>query len=166
MNYLSKICAIAVLLMTILGGINAILRYTSKFTGQVWSSNALSEGQWYVFSVVFLLGSVYTFSVDKHVRVDVLYSQFSSKRQSIINFWGHLLCTIPFCVLGIWSSGDFVYNSWVQWEVSSDPGGLARYPIKSLIPIAFFLLLIIAIRSTIQHFRCAWGGSTTATEVE
>ena len=166
MNYLSRICAISVLLMTILGAINAVLRYTSKFTGQVWSSNALSEGQWYLFSVVFLLGSVYTFSKDKHVRVDVLYSQFSSKRQSIINFWGNLLCTIPFCVLGIWSSKDFVYNSWVQWEVSSDPGGLARYPIKSLIPIAFVLLLIVAIRNTIQNFRSVRASSTTVIEAE
>lgn len=35
-----------------------------------------------------------------------------------------------------------VLNSWSVLEVSPDPGGLPRYPIKTVIPIAFLLLII------------------------
>ena len=80
----SKVCAWTLFVMTILGALNAVLRYSSRFTGQVWSSNAFLEGQWYLFSAVFLLGAGYTLYKDKHVRVDVLYSRLSNTGQSAL----------------------------------------------------------------------------------
>ena len=138
----SKLCAWTLFVMTILGALNAVLRYSSKFTGQVWSSNAFLEGQWYLFSAVFLLGAGYTLHKDKHVRVDVLYSRLSNTGQKRINLIGVVIFAIPFCVLGIWSSIDFVSNSWSIWEQSPDAGGLPRYPVKTLIPLGFALLLV------------------------
>ena len=139
---ISKICAWTLFAMTLLGALNAILRYSSKFTGQVWSSNAFLEGQWYLFSTVFLLGAGYTLYKDKHVRVDVLYSRFTPTRQKWIDLIGTVFFAIPFCVLGLWSSWDFVVNSWTISEMSPDAGGLPRYPVKTLIPIGFGLLLV------------------------
>ena len=55
---------------------------------------------------------------------------------------GVVLFAIPFCVLGIWSSIDFVSNSWLIWEQSPDAGGLPRYPVKTLIPLGFVFLLL------------------------
>ena len=138
----SKLCAWTLFVMTILGALNAVLRYSSKFTGQVWSSNAFLEGQWYLFSAVFLLGAGYTLYKDKHVRVDVLYSRLSDTGQKRINLIGVVMFAIPFCLLGIWSSIDFVSNSWSIWEQSPDAGGLPRYPVKTLIPAGFILLLL------------------------
>lgn len=138
----SKLCAWTLFIMTILGALNAVLRYSSKFTGKVWSSNAFLEGQWYLFSAVFLLGAGYTLYKDKHVRVDVLYSRLSNTGQRRINLIGVVLFAIPFCVLGIWSSIDFVSNSWSIWEQSPDAGGLPRYPVKTLIPLGFAMLLV------------------------
>ena len=93
----SKVCAWTLFVMTILGALNAMLRYSSKFTGQVWSSNAFLEGQWYLFSAVFLLGAGYTLYKDKHVRVDVMYSRLSNTGQRRINLIGTLIFAIPFC---------------------------------------------------------------------
>ena len=137
----SKGCAWTLFVMTILGALNAVLRYSSKFTGQVWSSNAFLEGQWYLFSAVFLLGAGYTLHKDKHVRVDVLYSRLSDAGQRRINLIGLVLFAIPFCLWGIWGSIEFVSNSWMIWEQSPDAGGLPRYPVKTLIPLGFTLLL-------------------------
>ncbi len=139
---LSKVCAWTLFAMTILGALNAILRYSSRFTGQVWSSNAFLEGQWYLFSTIFLLGAGYTLFKDKHVRVDVLYSRFTPSKQRWLNLVGTLIFAIPFCLLGLWSSVDFVTNSWSIAEMSPDAGGLPRYPVKTLIPLGFLLLLI------------------------
>jgi len=47
---------------------------------------------------------------------------------------------VPFCILMIWVAWPAVYNSWEVLEMSPDPGGLPRYPIKTVIPIAFVLL--------------------------
>ena len=152
-SIISKGCSWTLLLMTILGALNAVLRYSSRFTGQVLSSNGLLEGQWYLFRVVFLLGAGYTLSQDKHVRVDVVYSQLSPMNQRRIDFVGVLLFAIPFCLLGLWSSWDFVLNSWSIAEQSPDAGGLARYPVKSLIPLGFGLLLLQCIVWAVTLFR-------------
>ena len=46
---------------------------------------AVQELQWHLFALVFLLGAAYTLKHDRHVRVDVLYSNFSPKTKAIVN---------------------------------------------------------------------------------
>lgn len=124
------------------GAFNAIARYLDKYTGLGLSSNMWIEMQWYLFSLVFLLGAAYTLKYDDHVRVDVLYSHLSREGQAWINVLGTVLFLIPFCVVMLWHSIPFVENSWAILEGSPDPGGLPRYPIKTVIPLA--LVLVIA----------------------
>lgn len=124
------------------GAFNAIARYLDKYTGLGLSSNMWIELQWYLFSLVFLLGAAYTLKYDDHVRVDVLYSRLTREGQAWINVLGTVLFLIPFCLVVMWRSIPFVSNSWAILEQSPDPGGLPRYPIKTVIPLA--LLLVIA----------------------
>ena len=106
------------------------------------SSNAQLELQWYFFSLMFLFGAAYTLRHNEHVRVDVVLSNLTPKTQAWINILGTALVLIPFCILMIWASCFPVKYSWAIFEMSPDPGGLPRYPIKTAIPIAFFLLLL------------------------
>lgn len=124
------------------GAFNALARYLDKYTGLGLSSNMWIELQWYLFSIVFLLGAAYTLKADDHVRVDVLYSRLSRTGKAWINILGTLLFLIPFCGVVLWMSMSFVTNSWAILEGSPDPGGLPRYPIKTVIPVA--LVLVIA----------------------
>ena len=56
-NIVGRFCATLLLLMTILGVMNALLRYYSRFVGVALSSNAFLELQWYLFSAIFLFGA-------------------------------------------------------------------------------------------------------------
>jgi len=104
---------------------------------------AVQELQWHLFALIFLIGAAYSLKHDKHVRVDVFYSQFSPRKQAWINFIGSLLFLIPFCIIVIISSQTFVANAFRIGEISPDPGGLpARWILKAAIPIGFVLLLI------------------------
>lgn len=129
------------LAMVVVGSFNAIVRYLDRYTGFGLSSNTYLELQWYLFSLVFLLGAAYTLKHDAHVRVDILFSRLSERGQAIVNLAGVILFLIPFCVLMIIVAWPAVYNSWSVLEMSPDPGGLPRYPIKTVIPIAFLLIL-------------------------
>lgn len=142
-----------VLLVVLVGAFNALVRYTGRYTGVYLSSNALLETQWYLFSLVFLLGAAYTLRHDGHVRVDVLYQRLTPRKQAWINLLGTLFFLIPFAVLMIWASWFPVRNSWLVREMSPDPGGLARYPIKTAIPIAFLLVLAQACVQAARHAR-------------
>ena len=48
------------LAMVGVGAFNALARYLDKYTGLGLSSNLWIELQWYLFSLVFLLGAAYT----------------------------------------------------------------------------------------------------------
>ena len=47
------------LLMVLLGAFNAAARWLGRFIGKDLSSNAYLEGQWYLFSLLFLLGAAW-----------------------------------------------------------------------------------------------------------
>lgn len=137
-----RVTAWLTLLMVGLGALNAIVRYLGRFTGENLSSNAYIELQWYMFSAVFLLGAGDALREDAHVRVDVLYSQFSAKWRDIIDLAGTLIFLLPFSVFAILVSLPAIRNSLAVLEASPDPGGLPRYPIKMLIPVCFVLLIL------------------------
>ena len=52
---------------------------------------------WY--GSLFLFGSYYTLIKDKHVRVDVLYTNFSEKNKARVNLFGSLILGIPLCLI-------------------------------------------------------------------
>lgn len=128
--------------MVLFGSFNAIVRYLDRFIGIGLSSNTYIELQWYLFSAMFLLGASYTLKHDAHVRVDVLSSRLSARGKAWIDVFGIVLFLVPFCVMMLWVCFPAVVNSWSVHEMSPDPGGLPRYPIKAVIPAAFVFLLL------------------------
>jgi len=140
------------------GTVNALLRYASKLMQQNLSSNGLAELQWYLFAAVFLLGAPYTLHRDKHVRVDVLYGRLSERGRAVIDLAGSVLFLVPFCVFGLVVSWPEVVESFRIGEVSTDPGGLTRWPVQALVPISFGLLALqglVQIRDAAGRLRGA-----------
>lgn len=107
------------------------------------SSVAVQELEWHLFALLFLLAGAFTLKDDRHVRVDVFYARFSKRVQAGIDLFGSIIFLIPFAIVAILASKDFVINSFMAGEKSPDPGGLpARYILKAVIPLAFILLLL------------------------
>ncbi len=140
-----------VLIMVLLGVYNAVTRKLSQTIGVDLSSNSYIEGQWYMFSLVFLWGAGYALKHQAHVRVDILYSRVSERAKSWIEILGTCFFLFPLSVLIIWVSYSYAADSWMVLEGSPDPGGLPRYLIKSAIPIAFILLIMQGFSELIKH---------------
>lgn len=140
-----------VLLMVLVGVWNVIGRYLGRGLGINLSSNAFLEAQWYLFDLIFLLGAAYTLLRNEHVRVDLFYSSWGPKRQALADLIGTCLYLIPFSVMVLWFSRGAVIKSWQIWEQSPDPGGLPRYPIKTVILISFVLLILQGISEGIKR---------------
>ena len=148
-------------LMIFMGAYNAVARYLTRSVGVSLSSNALNEAQWYLFSLIFLLGAAYALEVDAHVRVDVLYGRLSTRARGWIDLLGTIFFLIPFCVLMLWVSYPTVRNSWAIREVSPDPGGLPRWPIKAVILLAFVLLLLQGFSQLLKAIDAVRGEAAT-----
>jgi len=139
-----------VLVMIAVGAYNALARYANRWTDVQLAPNALYDLQWYMFSLVFLLGAAYGLNHDVHVRVDVFYARLSPRVRAWIDLFGTALFVIPFSIVVMVVSWPAVLNSWAIREASSDPGGLARYPIKTVILVCFALLLLQGIAVVIE----------------
>ncbi len=140
-----------VILMVLVGVWNVIGRYLGRTIGQNLTSNALIETQWYIFDLVFLLGGAYTLKHNEHVRVDIFYTQWTPKRKALVNLLGTALFLIPFSIIIIIVSWGAVFNSWAILETSPDPGGLPRYPIKTMIIVSCILLILQGISEIIKN---------------
>jgi len=148
---IGKLAGWLALAMVLTGAFNAVARYFDRAVGGGLSSNAYIEVQWYLFSLVFLLGAPHALRAGAHVRVDVLYARLSTRGRAWIDLLGGLLFLVPFCLFALWVSWPAVRDSWAIREGSPDPGGLARYPIKSAIPLAFGLLLLQGLSEIVKR---------------
>ncbi len=146
-----------VIVMILVGVWNVIGRYLGRSIGQNFTSNALIEIQWYIFDLVFLLGGAYALKHNEHVRVDIFYTRWSPKRKALASLIGTIFFLIPFSIILIIVSWSAVLNSWAILEVSPDPGGLPRYPIKTMIIVSFILLFLQGISEAIKNFAVLRG---------
>ncbi|MGB3200832.1 MAG: TRAP transporter small permease subunit [Nodosilinea sp.] len=159
-----------VLLTIAVGFYNVMARYIGRFLGLQLASNGLIELQWYLFSLTFLLSFPYILKQGANVRVDFLETNWSDRRKALVVFWGTVLFLIPFCGLGLWVTINPVMQSWGllpdgtwgRWEISSDASGLPRAPIKSVVLVAFGLLLLQAIAEAIKAWA-VWCGYAEAS---
>lgn len=104
-------------------------------------SNAWLELQWYLFGGLFLLSSGYTLLRNGHVRVDVLSSKLSKRTQIWIEVFGTLVFLLPTAILIMVLGWPMFWASWDTQEMSSNAGGLIRWPAKLLVPVGFCLLI-------------------------
>ena len=159
---------LSMLLVTLLLGVgiyNVVVRYIGRLTRQNLASNTLLEAQWYLFSVIFFLGFAFILKRNTHVRVDFLYQNFGPRTRAWVNLFGTLVFLLPFCVLGIYVTYEPVLRSWGlrpngtwgAWELSPDAGGLPRAPLKSLIIVAFVLLILQGVSDIIKHIAVLRG---------
>ena len=105
-------------------------------------SNAWLEIQWYLNSAVFLLVAGYTLRRHEHVRIDAIYGHLPQRVQAWIDILGGLFMLFPATLIIAWYSWPSLVNSYRISEYSSDPGGLIRWPVRLLIPVAFTLLAL------------------------
>jgi TRAP-type mannitol/chloroaromatic compound transport system permease small subunit len=128
-----------ILASTVISAVNAVVRKTFNV-----SSNAFLEVQWYLFAATFLLCAAFTLFNGEHVKIDVIYSHFSKRTQMWIDIFGFACFLTPFCVAILWYGVPFFLKGYHSGEMSSNAGGLIRWPVYAMIPLGFGLLLLQA----------------------
>jgi TRAP-type mannitol/chloroaromatic compound transport system permease small subunit len=114
-------------------------------------SNAWLEIQWYLNAAVWLLVSGYTLKRHEHVSIDVLAGKLSPRVQAWIHILGGIFMLLPATIIIAWYSWPSLVNSFDIQEYSSDPGGLVRWPVRALIPLAFALLALQGVSEIIKR---------------
>jgi TRAP-type mannitol/chloroaromatic compound transport system permease small subunit len=125
------------LVIIVLMATNVVLRYLFSY-GSVWAQ----ELEWHLLAPLILFGMSYALLHGEHVRVDVLYANFSARTKLIVDVISQVLCILISLII-VWLSVKYVSQSYLVDETSADPGGLPyRWALKALIPIGFVLLIL------------------------
>ena len=148
-KYSGHLSAVLVVILSLLVAYDAAMRYLFSA-----GSIALQEVEWHLFDVLFLLGLTYALKHDKHVRVDIFFERYSQQTRMIVQILSMLLLVVPFSLLFLNDTFDMTYQSYLQDEVSSDPGGLThRWFIKAMLAFAFVLLILQALSEVLKAYH-------------
>ena len=135
-----------VLVAVLVSALNAIVRKAFNY-----SSNGFLEVQWYLFAAVFLLAAGYTLLNQEHVKIDVISGRFSKTTQIWIDIIGIVAFLLPFVIVVIDLSIPLVVKAYTSGEMSSNAGGLIRWPVFALLPLGFFFLGLQGISELIKR---------------
>jgi len=96
-----------------------------------------------LYGTHFMLGTAYTLMRIGHVRTDMLYQNWSIRRQKLIDAIGYLFFFFPAMVLLFYFGWQEAEHSWIIRETSdASPWRPIVYPFKTVIPLTALLLLI------------------------
>ena len=115
------------------------------------SSNGLLEIQWYLFAAVFLLAAGYTMLRQEHVRIDVILNRLPKRAQIGVEIFGIVAFLLPLVVTVIALVWPLVVKAYVTGEMSSNAGGLIRWPVFALVPAGFALLGLQGVSELIKR---------------
>ncbi|MCC2675211.1 MAG: fcbT2 [Ramlibacter sp.] len=131
---------------TVISAVNALIRKIFNT-----SSNAYLEVQWYLFAGAFLLAAGYTLLHGEHVKIDVISSRFQKRTQIWIDVFGFVFFLLPVCLVILYYGIPFFLQGFRSGEVSSNAGGLIRWPVYILMPIGFALLLLQGLSELVKR---------------
>src|SRR6201984_3497527 len=155
------ICNLLVLLSCLVSAGNAMIRYAFGY-----SSNGWLELQWYMFAILVMFGASYTLKRNEHVRVEIFYLFLSERGQLWLDLIGTLFFLIPSCLLLAYLSWPFFYQAYSVGEISSNAGGLVRWPIKFVIPSGFVMLALQGVSEVIKRIAALRGEMTIDAKYE
>lgn len=115
------------------------------------NANSFLEAQWYMFAGMVLFGAAYTFKVNEHVRVDLIYGSVSEQTRIKIDIFGIILFLLPMCVILVYFTWPWFLESFRTGENSSNAGGLIRWPVKLVLPVGFTLMALQGLSELIKR---------------
>ena len=145
-EFVGRWLAWLVLAAVLISAANAVVRKAFNY-----SSNGLLEIQWYLFAAVFLLAAGYTLLRQEHVRIDVISGRFSKRTQIWIDLVGLVFFLLPFVVVVMAMVMPLVIRAYEMNEMSSNAGGLIRWPVFAMLPLGLVLLGLQAVSEIIKR---------------
>ena len=155
------LAAFTVLAAALISAGNAFIRY-----GFDVSSNGWLEIQWYLFAVTVMLGAPLVLKLNEHVRVDIFYGKLKGNCPVYIDLFGLILFLLPVMVTLAWLSFPLFLKMYLTNEMSSNAGGLIRWPAMLLLPLGFAWMLLQGLSEIIKRVAYLQGKYEMDTHYE
>jgi TRAP-type mannitol/chloroaromatic compound transport system permease small subunit len=155
------VAAFTVMAAALISAGNAFIRY-----GFDISSNGWLEIQWYLFAATVMLGSPLVLKLNEHVRVDLIYGKLKGKMPIYVDLFGLVVFLLPVMLMLSWLSFPLFYKMFITQEMSSNAGGLIRWPAMLLLPLGFAWMLMQGLSEIIKRVAYLQGKFEMDTHYE
>ena len=134
---LGRVASLAVLLTALISAGNAFVRYLFDI-----SSNGWLEIQWYLFAGIVMLGAPVVLKLNEHVRVDLIYGRLKGNKPVYVDLFGLIFFLLPVTLLMTYLSWPLLTKMYLMNEMSSNAGGLIRWPAMLMLPLGFGMMCL------------------------
>ncbi|PIT76586.1 TRAP transporter small permease subunit [Limnohabitans sp. B9-3] len=155
------VAAFTVMAAALISAGNAFIRY-----GFDMSSNGWLEIQWYLFAATVMLGAPLVLKLNEHVRVDLFYGKLKGRGPIYVDLFGLVVFLMPVMLLLAWLSFPLFLKMFVTQEMSSNAGGLIRWPAMLLLPLGFTWMCMQGISEIIKRVAYLQGKFEMNTHYE
>jgi TRAP-type mannitol/chloroaromatic compound transport system permease small subunit len=145
-TWIGKRIAWLILTAVVVSAVNATVRKIFDT-----SSNSWLELQWVLFSAVFLLCAPWTLLDNEHIRIDIVNNMLPKRVRDSIDAVGHAFFLLPLTIIMVVTGIPFFLRSVEINEQSGNAGGLAQWPSKALIMVAFAMLFMQGISELVKR---------------
>lgn len=111
-----------------------------------------------VYAFFFMIVAAYTLLHNSHVAVDIFYQKLTRRTQSILDVVAYIVFFFPFLAILLNEGIKYAANSWALKEKSWSVFAVPLYPIKTMIPVMAFLLLLQGLTFFIRSLYIAITG--------
>jgi TRAP-type mannitol/chloroaromatic compound transport system permease small subunit len=109
----------------------------------------------------FMLGAAYTLLRGAHIRTDMFYEKFSTRRKGLVDAIGYLVFFFPSMIFLLVAGWDAAVVSWQMGERSEiSPWRPIIYPFKAVVPATALLLFLQGISEFLKSVYMAKTGTT------
>ncbi|KAF1045255.1 TRAP transporter small permease subunit [Xylophilus sp.] len=143
---LGQLASWAVLAAALISAGNALVRY-----GFDISSNGWLEIQWYLFAATVMLGAPVVLKLNEHVRVDIFYGRLRGRGPVIVDLLGLVFFLLPVMAVMVWLSWPLFLSMLRSGEMSSNAGGLIRWPAMLLVPLGFGCMFVQGLSEIVKR---------------
>ncbi len=117
-----------------------------------------------MYGTLFMMAGAYTLSRNAHVRGDFVYRFWPPRVQAAVSFVLYFIFFFPGILALIFAGIDYAGESWSfrpygpdgpLGEISiNSPAGVPVFPLKTILPVAAFFVLLQGIAETIRCYQC------------
>ena len=113
-----------------------------------------------------MLGAPLVLKLNEHVRVDIFYGKLKGNGPVYVDLFGLILFLLPVMVTLAWLSFPLFLKMYLTNEMSSNAGGLIRWPAMLLLPLGFAWMLLQGLSEIIKRVAYLQGKYEMDTHYE
>jgi TRAP-type mannitol/chloroaromatic compound transport system permease small subunit len=140
------------------GRIHSLQLWMRENVGRVLDSTVLQELEWHFHAALFCLVLGYGVIHNTHVRIDLIRDNLAFRKKAWLELFGLTCFMIPYCLLVVFFTVDYVHSSFVVGEGSVSTVGLGnRWIIKSVLVIGLLVAAVAGFAAWLQVVTILWG---------